>query len=217
MASGNSIQIPSGIGSATCSTSVAVWNNAGTAGISGTNIGKLFDKMAGDSSEAAGGDAPIASGSPSTSSLTLTLGEGDISRGAVTIDGSNGSMASSDSIPIPSGAGSATCPKSMAVPNNAGTTSIDIGEAFDKTAGDSSEAAGEDASIDSGSPLTSSLTLTSGEGDTSGGAVTTDGSDGSMASGDTIPIPLDVGSATCSKSVAIWNDTGTADISSTDI
>jgi hypothetical protein len=151
MALGNSIPIPSGVGSATCSKSVAVWNAAGTAGISSTDIGEAFNKMAGNSSGAAGGDGSIVSGSPSTSSLILTLGEGDTSRGAVTIDGSNGSMAlGGDSILIPSGVGSATYSKSMAIWNDAGIAGIsgtDIGEAFDKMAGNLPGAAGGDASI----------------------------------------------------------------------
>ena len=47
--------------------------------------------------------------------------------------------------------------------------------------------------------------------------LSTDDSDGSMASGNSIPIPSGIGLATCSKSVAGWNDAGTVDISSTDI
>ncbi len=96
-------------------------------------------------------------------------------------------------------------------------SATNIGEAFNEMAGNLSRAAGGDVSTVSRPPSTSSSTLTLGEDDTSGGAVTTDGSDGSMASDDSIPIPLGVRLATCSKSVAVWNDAGTADISSTNI
>jgi hypothetical protein len=138
----------------------------------GTNIGEAFNEMAGNLLGAAGEDVSTVSRSPSTSSLTLTLGEGNTSRGAVTIDGSDGSMALGNSIPIPSGVGSATCSKSVAVWNAAGTAGIsgtNIGEAFDKMAGDLMGEVGGDVSIVFGPPSTSCLTLTLGEGNTSGG------------------------------------------------
>jgi hypothetical protein len=95
---------------------------------------------------------------------------------------------------------------------DASGSGTNIGVVFNKMAGNLLGAAGGDASTVSGPPSTSSLTLTLGEDDTSGGAVTTDGSDGSMPSGNSIPIPLGAGPATCSKSVAVWNNTGTADL-----
>jgi hypothetical protein len=120
----NSILIPLGVGSATCSKSMAVWNDAGTVGISGTDIGGAFDMMTGDLMGVAGGNVSIVSGSPSTSSLTLTLGEGDTSGEAVTINGNDCSMALGDSIPTLLGVGSATCSGSVAVCNDAGAAGI---------------------------------------------------------------------------------------------
>ncbi len=93
------------------STAISVGNS--------TNIREAFDEIAGNLLGAVGGDAWIVTRPPLTSSLTLTSGEGNKSRGAETTDGGNGSTALGDSILIPLGVGSATCPKSMAVLNDA--------------------------------------------------------------------------------------------------
>ncbi len=81
-------------------------------------------------------------------------------------------------------------------------------------AGDSSRAAGGDASIVSGSSLTSSgkcLTLALGDGNTIGGTVAINGGDGSMALGGSITFSSGVGTATSFGSVAIlMSNVGTA-------
>ncbi len=84
--------------------------------------------MAGDLSGAAGGDASIISGSSATSTdgiLTLALGDGHTSRGAVTIDGGDGSMALGGSITISLGVGTATSSGSVAIStSNTGTAGM---------------------------------------------------------------------------------------------
>jgi hypothetical protein len=67
--------------------------------------------MARNLSGAAGGDALIVSGLPSTSIsgiVTPALENGNTSRGAMTIDGGDGSTSSGGSITISSGVGTAT-------------------------------------------------------------------------------------------------------------